>query len=74
MKELLQRVSVFLRHVIEAPESSEETREAADELEADVDRCDKRKLQRGGRRQRRGIGYSRNEGAPALGSVALVPI
>ncbi len=36
MKELLQRMSVFLRHVIEAPESSDETREAAAELEADV--------------------------------------
>lgn len=37
MKDLLQRVSVFLRHVIDAPESSEETRETAEELERDVD-------------------------------------
>jgi hypothetical protein len=37
MQHLLQRMSVFLRHVIEAPESSEETRETAKELEADVD-------------------------------------
>ncbi len=36
MQHLLQRVSVFLRHVIEAPESSEETRETAEELDVDV--------------------------------------
>ena len=37
MKLLLQRVSVFLRHVIEAPETAPETREVAEELELDVD-------------------------------------
>ena len=37
MKELLQRVSVFLRHVIDAPESAPETVEVARELEIDVD-------------------------------------
>ena len=37
MKELLQRMSVFLRHVIDAPESAPETVEAARELEIDVD-------------------------------------
>ena len=36
MKELLQRVSVFLRHVIEAPESAPETVEVAREIDADV--------------------------------------
>ncbi len=37
MKLLLQRISVFLRHVIEAPDTAPETREAAEELERDVD-------------------------------------
>jgi len=37
MKELLQRVSVFLRHVIDAPESAPETVEVARELEIDID-------------------------------------
>ncbi|QDV40902.1 hypothetical protein [Stieleria neptunia] len=37
MKDLLQRVSVFLRHIIDAPETMPETREVAEELERDVD-------------------------------------
>ena len=37
MKLLLQRVSVFLRHVIEAPDTAPETREVAEELEIDID-------------------------------------
>ena len=37
MKLLLQRVSVFLRHVIEAPDTAPDTREVAEELEIDID-------------------------------------
>lgn len=36
MKELLQRMAAFLYHVIDAPETAPETREAAKELSADV--------------------------------------
>lgn len=36
MKELLQRVAAFLWHVIDAPETSEETRAVAEELVDDV--------------------------------------
>ena len=36
MRRLLQRVAEFLYHVINAPETSPETREAAQELERDV--------------------------------------
>jgi len=32
MKELLQRIAVFLSHVIDAPETSPDTRDAAEEL------------------------------------------
>lgn len=36
MKLLLQRVSAFLLHVIDAPETAPETREAAQELDVDI--------------------------------------
>ena len=36
MKRLLQRMAVFLAHVIDSPNSSPETVEAAKELERDV--------------------------------------
>ena len=36
MKLLFQRVSVFYRHVIDAPDTAPETREAAEELERDI--------------------------------------
>ena len=36
MKLLLQRISTYLRHVIEAPETAPETREVAEELSQDV--------------------------------------
>lgn len=36
MKELLQRIGTFLFHVIDAPETAPETREAAEELQRDV--------------------------------------
>ncbi|QDV85005.1 hypothetical protein [Stieleria magnilauensis] len=36
MKELLQRVAVFLMHVIDSPDTAPETREAAEELERDI--------------------------------------
>jgi hypothetical protein len=36
MKLLLQRISTFLLHVVEAPETALETREAAEELARDV--------------------------------------
>lgn len=36
MQQLLKRVAAFLYHVMDAPESAEETVEAAKELEEDV--------------------------------------
>ena len=36
MKLLFQRVAAFLCHVIDAPETAPQTREAAEELERDI--------------------------------------